>query len=423
MYLHPTCIWLKVYDRYLSVYIIFTHSYSDRILCLELVAKRNGRWLLHYVKDAVALTDCPSSVPEFISQRRRWLNGTFFCQLYAIAHLGRFWTTRHSLSRKLALTLEFLYLALQLIFSWFGLANFYLSLYLVSQQAFFPPVLNGRTPWYYLIFDVLQLLYGGIIVAQFICSLGNRPKGAKSIFVGSMFLFAIFMLCMLAVTVKLILVTWPTDGMSWLVNGGTGRDVVLGVLSTFGTYVLGALLYGQLGHILSCVTQYLLLLPSFINTLTIYAFCNSHDVSWGTKGDDKSSTNSAIPAPIKKDAVESSKPVKTNVDIDASHRAAVDAISRRPDELRVHRDFNTKREDYYRNVRTWLVLSWVLSNCLLVAIVSSPRVSVLLTGTAGQQSGVANPYMAFLMYSVALFGVIRLIGAITYLILRSVRGY
>ena len=30
--------------------------------------------------------------------------------------------------------------------------------------------------------------------------------------------------------------------------------------------------------------QYLLLLPSFVNILLIYSFCNLHDVSWGTKG-------------------------------------------------------------------------------------------------------------------------------------------
>ena len=29
------------------------------------------------------------------------------------------------------------------------------------------------------------------------------------------------------------------------------------------------------------------LAPSFINVLNVFAFCNLHDVSWGTKGSDK----------------------------------------------------------------------------------------------------------------------------------------
>lgn len=49
---------------------------EDRILCYELVAKRNSRWRLHYVSDAYGETDIPNSIAEFINQRRRWLNGT-----------------------------------------------------------------------------------------------------------------------------------------------------------------------------------------------------------------------------------------------------------------------------------------------------------------------------------------------------------
>ena len=37
----------------------------------------------------------------------------------------------------------------------------------------------------------------------------------------------------------------------------------------------------------------LLLLPSYINVLTVYALANLHDVSWGTKG---STTAAALPA-------------------------------------------------------------------------------------------------------------------------------
>ena len=29
----------------------------------------------------------------------------------------------------------------------------------------------------------------------------------------------------------------------------------------------------------------LLLTPTYINILNVYAFCNTHDITWGTKGD------------------------------------------------------------------------------------------------------------------------------------------
>ena len=50
---------------------------EDRILCFELAAKANERWVLNYVKPSKAETDVPESAAELISQRRRWLNGSF----------------------------------------------------------------------------------------------------------------------------------------------------------------------------------------------------------------------------------------------------------------------------------------------------------------------------------------------------------
>jgi len=41
----------------------------------EIVTKKQAKWRLQYVKSAKAGTDVPGTVPEFISQRRRWLNG------------------------------------------------------------------------------------------------------------------------------------------------------------------------------------------------------------------------------------------------------------------------------------------------------------------------------------------------------------
>lgn len=50
---------------------------EDRILCFELAAKQGERWVLNYVKPSKAETDVPESASELISQRRRWLNGSF----------------------------------------------------------------------------------------------------------------------------------------------------------------------------------------------------------------------------------------------------------------------------------------------------------------------------------------------------------
>jgi len=96
---------------------------EDRILCFELVAKRNCAWVLQYVKSAYGETDVPDTVAEFISQRRRWLNGSFFASVYALVHQFDIWRSDHSTARKLFFHLEFFYQGVSLFFSWFALVR------------------------------------------------------------------------------------------------------------------------------------------------------------------------------------------------------------------------------------------------------------------------------------------------------------
>jgi len=70
------------------------------------------------------------------------------------------------------------------------------------------------------------------------------------------------------------------------------------LLATYGLYFISSLIHLQPAHMFTSFIQYMLLLPSFINILMVYAFCNTHDVSWGTKGstDDASSKLGSITA-------------------------------------------------------------------------------------------------------------------------------
>lgn len=67
----------------------------------------------------------PDSIPEFISQRRRWLNGSFFAATYAIAHTGQILRSGHSVARKTVLLAETCYTIINLIFSWFSIVRHY----------------------------------------------------------------------------------------------------------------------------------------------------------------------------------------------------------------------------------------------------------------------------------------------------------
>ena len=100
---------------------------EDRILCFELVAKAGERWTLTYVKPSKAETDVPESAPELIGQRRRWLNGSFAASVYALVNFFRIYRSGHGFIRIFFFHLQALYNAFSLFFSWFSLANLWLT--------------------------------------------------------------------------------------------------------------------------------------------------------------------------------------------------------------------------------------------------------------------------------------------------------
>lgn len=129
-------------------------------------------------------------MPELVSQRRRWLNGAFFAAVYAQTHFTQIWATDHSVWRKVALHIEFLYQFIMLAFSFFSLvflpiqlylltmqANFYLTFYFVCSSLADPSVDPFGGGWANRIFTLLRYLCVLLITSQFILSMGNRPQG------------------------------------------------------------------------------------------------------------------------------------------------------------------------------------------------------------------------------------------------------
>ncbi|KAJ1554890.1 Chitin synthase, class 2 [Cladochytrium tenue] len=253
---------------------------EDRILCFELVTKREQSWILRYVKAAKAETDVPDTVPEFISQRRRWLNGSFFAGLHSLIHWHYLFRSRHSIFRKFFFCLEFIYNLVSLAFNWFGLANFYLTFYFLAKD----PVttINGSTfnalPGGDTLRVILQNLYLMCIVLIFICSLGNRPQGSKITYTLCMILFSLIMILLLYIgvidIVSIIQSAETQKDTTILVlfkSYPAFRDMLLSVAATYGLYLVSSILYLEPWHMLTCMLQYLLLLPSYVNILMVYA--------------------------------------------------------------------------------------------------------------------------------------------------------
>ncbi|CAJ0870089.1 11079_t:CDS:2 [Entrophospora sp. SA101] len=365
---------------------------EDRILCFELVAKRDDAWLLQYIKSAYAETDVPDTVAELISQRRRWLNGSFFAGVYAICHTFAIWRS----------VIEGLW----------------------SKTA-------GD-----IIFNILRYVYLTLLIIQFILAMGNRPQGSKWAYIASISFFSGLMVYMLFaagwLTYKGVAaqiqklnndVADPGANVSTagaILGNSTFKNIILSVISTYGLYFTASFLFFEPWHMFNSLIQYLLLVPFYINILNVYAFCNVHDVSWGTKGDNavvKHDLGSVTTTPDN-NTVEVEVPVEAK-DINSLYQEAVEELQRHHEEPVKKRSASDKQDDYYKSFRTRVVLLWILSNGAMVAIITNASSTLNSISTSTDR---ANSYMAFVLWSVAGLAAFRFMGSCTYLLFRLFTG-
>ncbi|KAL4738893.1 chitin synthase A [Aspergillus similis] len=392
---------------------------EDRILCWELVAKREERWVLRFVKSAVGETDVPDSIPEFISQRRRWLNGAFFAAVYSIVNVKQLWKTDHSLARKILLQIESVYQLLQLIFTYFGLANFYLAFFFIAGSLTDEKIDPFGHNMGKYIFIVLRYACVLVMCLQFIFSMGNRPQGAKKLYLSSMIVYSIVMAYTAFCTLYLIvleLMAKTGHDVPITMSDTLFVNIVVSLLSTVGLYFFTSFMYLDPWHMFTSSAQYFALLPSYICTLQCYAFCNTHDVTWGTKGDNTINTDLGTARIINGSIVEVEMPSE-QLDIDSGYDAALRNLRDRLEVPDPGISESQQQEDYYRAVRTYMVSVWMVANVVLAMAVSE----VYGVGASG-----TNVYLAIILWSVAVLAIIRAIGstayAVLYLIQKLVEG-
>ncbi|CAH7688620.1 class II chitin synthase [Phakopsora pachyrhizi] len=391
---------------------------EDRILCWELVSKRNSSWILHYVKNSYAVTDVPDQVPELISQRRRWLNGSFFAAIHSTVHFGYLYRSSHSFLRKAVLHFEMIYQTVS-NFSERGGA------FVILTQSLEDPSFGFSGIRYFN--DVLRYVYLGVLIMCFLLAMGNRPQGSKLMFTTALVVFALITVYMTFAGIFISVKGLQNAEAAIRSNGGSFnigdvfantvfRNIVLSLVATYGLWLLASFMFFEPWHMFTSFMQYILISPSMINVINVYAFCNVHDVSWGTKGDNKVETDLGV---VK--AADDGKTGKVDInvptdekDINAAYDDACHVLSNKPPPEKEGIDVETKMTDSYRNIRTNVVLAWTLTNGALVAVILSTSQGSHIAVGGGNAK--VNGYMAFLLYSVFGLALIKFCGATLYLI-------
>jgi chitin synthase len=197
--------------------------------------------------------------------------------------------------------------------------------------------------------------------------------------------------------------------------------LIVSLMSTYLLYFIVSFLFFDPWHMFTSFIQYLILTPTYINVLNVYAFCNTHDITWGTKGDDKAEKLPS--AKVKADGkVDVAIPTDDN-DLNQQYAAELKLIeSKAKKEKRIVSE-SDKQEDYYKGVRSFVVLLWIGCNIALCAVIlGTGGSSVLTVGGTTASNDKATTYLLVVLWSVAGLSAFRFIGAMWFLIVRMFRG-
>lgn len=413
----------KMHGANAGIFTANMYLAEDRILCFELVSKRNCSWILQYVKSATGETDVPTEMADFILQRRRWLNGSFFAAVYALAHFYQIFRSKHSFLRNIMFLIEFFYQFLSMLFAWFAIGNFFLVFRILttslgdSELGFAPGAVLAA---------VFEIAYLAVLVTCFVLALGNRPQGSSRLYLSQVYFWAIIMAYLMFatvfITVKSVQAQVKEGGFTFstLFTNALFRTLILSMVSTYVLYLVASILFFDPWHMITSFIQYLLLTPTYINILNVYAFCNTHDITWGTKGDDK---------PEKLGSATTKPGGKVDVSIPTDDH---DLNSQYENELRTFAvkwappkkvpSEEEKHEDFYKGFRSIVVLSWMFCNLALAGVVlnAGGLQNIKLGNQESEQR--STIYMAVVLYSVVFLSAIRWIGCIWFLVVRVFRG-
>ena len=163
----------------------------------------------------------------------------------------------------------------------------------------------------------------------------------------------------------------------------------------------------------SSFLQYLCLAPSFTNVLNVYAFCNLHDVSWGTKGSDKAEALPSVSSSKGKneEAAVVQDTERVQEDLDAVFKETVSRAVTKLDVKEVPE--KPSLDDSNKTFRTRLVVFWMLSNAGLAVAIENINGLQSSDNQNTEEEALRkkqNIYFAFILYSTFALSAVRFMG-------------
>lgn len=244
---------------------------EDRILGFELISQPGPTNQLDFAHRALCRTDACQDMSEFLQQRRRWLNGNMFCRTWVIGRifliLGDGQRTRGDKARLVPALIN---MCVQGLLEWF-LPFLTVLLLAATWQSLGHLLPQGPA------FGVFVLLAGFWILPATLSALGWIQRWPRFLVETVLWMAGASFATALVIN-------------SLVLSGQSGAVAALYYLTVplmlIGSAFLGAVLLSPvlLHHLKRSILIFILLAPSVWLMLSVNAFVNLKDLSWGTKG-------------------------------------------------------------------------------------------------------------------------------------------
>jgi chitin synthase len=230
-------------------------------------------------------------------------------------------------------------------------------------------------------------------------------------YMSSMIMYCVIMAYTTFAALYIVIKQLKDPHTSLTIGNNVFTNLVISTGSTIGLYFIMSFLYLDPWHMFTSSAQYFALLPSYICTLQVYAFCNTHDVTWGTKGDNVSRTD--LGTAKGKDGVVELEMPSEQLDIDSGYDDALRNLRDRLEVPTPQISEEQAQEDYYRAVRTYMVVVWLVSNAILAMAISEAYNTTNVSD---------NFYLKFILWAVAAVALFRAVGSSTFGIINLIHS-
>lgn len=265
---------------------------EDQMLTFEVMTKQGKKYLTRYLPDSIALTDPVKTLPVLMKQRKRWINGSWYANLNIMSvYFKKLSGTVHHPLRKMLFHFFWFYLYVVNFSRYFILAYFFSLIFIFSQEVL-KTYSSSNYPFASLqagfLFSFIGLLYATFHYSLF-CKPDQAVRQFQLIVTIMGFYIHIFTVLVIFKVLNIVFFQETTTEQSIIDKYTVISMVTFNLLFYAVPTIMNIRTVGK--DLIRTFVHFYFHFPLYFVFFQIYAFCNTNDLSWGTKAKESDGLN------------------------------------------------------------------------------------------------------------------------------------